>query len=124
MPKVFTSPTQKIGQLGEDIAVETLEGQGFIILERNVTRRYSEIDLVAEREGVIYCIEVKTARKGSRIRPEENMTTAKLHKLRRGVEQLRQSPRYVGREVQVDLVTVVIDQVAGTADVERFPRVL
>ncbi len=50
MPKVFTSETQKIGEIGENVACKFLVKQGFTIIERNYTRKYGEIDIVAQRQ--------------------------------------------------------------------------
>lgn len=96
--------TQKIGKLGEDIAVRFLEGAGYRIIERNVRRVYGEIDIVAERGGEVSFVEVKTARMTSAenptgakageavsqsaqesrfVRPEENLTREKLAKCAR-----------------------------------------
>ena len=51
MPKVFTSEKQKIGELGENIAVKFLVKQGFFILDRNYTKKWGEIDIVAEKNN-------------------------------------------------------------------------
>jgi len=39
MPKVFTSETQKIGEIGENVAVKFLVKHGFLILDRNYTKK-------------------------------------------------------------------------------------
>jgi putative endonuclease len=51
--------TRARGRVGEEAAVAWLRGQGFEVLERNVTTRAGEIDLVA-REGETLCfVEIK-----------------------------------------------------------------
>ena len=60
MPKVFTSETQKTGEIGENIAVKFLVKQGFSILNRNYTKKWGELDIVAEKAGKIHFIEVKS----------------------------------------------------------------
>lgn len=50
----------EIGQKGEDEAVLFLKKNGFSILHRNYKKTWGEIDIVAKKEKVIYCIEVKT----------------------------------------------------------------
>lgn len=49
MPKRFTSKTQKIGKTGEDVACKFLVKHGFEIVERNYTRKWGEIDIIASR---------------------------------------------------------------------------
>ncbi len=60
MPKVFTSEKQKIGELGENIAVKFLTKKGFFISERNYTKKWGEIDIIAEKNNKLYFIEVKS----------------------------------------------------------------
>jgi len=60
--------TRGRGRVGEDAAVAWLRGQGFEVLERNVTTHAGEIDLVA-REGETLCfVEIK-ARGGGEYGP-------------------------------------------------------
>ena len=84
--------SQKIGKLGEDIAVRYLKMEGYTILERNIFRVYGEIDIVAQKENTVWCVEVKALlaekRAGkwktkSAIRPEENFTQEKRKKFER-----------------------------------------
>ena len=50
----------EIGRLGEDIACRFLKEKGFKVVERNYWKKWGEIDIVAEKEGVLRFIEVKT----------------------------------------------------------------
>ena len=54
MPKVFTSETQKTGEIGENIAVKFLVKHGFSILDRNYTKKWGEIDIIAEKSNKLY----------------------------------------------------------------------
>ena len=60
MPKVFTSKKQKIGEIGENIACKFLVKQGFSILDRNYTKKWGELDIVARKYDKLYFIEVKS----------------------------------------------------------------
>lgn len=60
MPKVFTSDKQKIGKLGEELAKKFLMKHGYSILEENYTKKYGEIDLIAQKEGNLHFVEVKS----------------------------------------------------------------
>lgn len=51
--------TTGIGRHAEQAASEYLQQQGYRILARNWRRRDCEIDIVASREGIAYCVEVK-----------------------------------------------------------------
>ena len=121
--KNFTSKSQKIGELGEDIACKFLMKHGFVILERNYTKKWGEIDIIAKKEGKRYFIEVKAMsvssldfvldgkmEDGSSIsRPEDNMHPWKLKRLRRVVETYLISKRLGSIEWQFDLLVVYMD---------------
>jgi putative endonuclease len=48
-----------IGFIGEDLAINFLEKNGYEILERNYRCKYGEIDLIAQVENKLVFIEVK-----------------------------------------------------------------
>lgn len=49
-----------LGQKGEEAACETLLRKGYIIRDRNWRSGKNEIDIVAEKDGRIIVVEVKT----------------------------------------------------------------
>jgi putative endonuclease len=51
---------QKIGELGENIAVKHFVKHSFGILDRNYRKKWGEIDIVAKKDGILHFIEVKT----------------------------------------------------------------
>ena len=78
-----------MGEIGENVAVKFLMKHGFSILERNYTQKWGELDIVAEKSGKIYFIEVKSVSYVTTIgdqRPEENMHPWKLKRLARAIQ--------------------------------------
>jgi len=76
-------PRQQLGELGEAVAAATLEKAGWRILARRFRLRLGEIDLVAERGGLLIFVEVKT-RRGTRYgRPAEAVTPRKQARIAR-----------------------------------------
>jgi putative endonuclease len=112
MPKVFTSEKQKIGEIGENIATKFLVKHGFLILDRNYTKKWGEIDIVAEKANKIYFVEVKSVSYGTddpRM-PEDNMHPWKLKRLSRTIQTYLISKRISEeKEWQVDLLVVYLD---------------
>ena len=51
---------KKIGVLGENMACRFLVKQGFKILDRNYSKKWGEIDIVAKKNKIFRFIEVKT----------------------------------------------------------------
>jgi putative endonuclease len=50
---------QQLGQRGEDVAARYLEDHGYKVIDRNVRRRESEIDLIVTRKKTLVFVEVK-----------------------------------------------------------------
>lgn len=51
---------QELGRLGEDIAADFLEKNGYRIISRNLHLSRNELDIIAEDEEYIVFVEVKT----------------------------------------------------------------
>jgi putative endonuclease len=76
-----------VGKIGEDLAREYLEKNGYKILEQNYRTKYAEIDLVAEksdgffRKKRLVFVEVRTKVGENFGSPEDTLNKAKLHKV-------------------------------------------
>ena len=121
MPKVFTSESQKKGELGEDIACRYLACKGYSILERNYTRRCGEIDIVARKGKKLHFVEVKACIKGSSMRPLDNMHPVKMAKLRSVILVYLSQRRSM--EWQFDIVLVDMDMTSKLARVRMLEHV-
>jgi len=119
MPKVFTSETQKIGEIGENLTVRFLMKHNFNILDRNYTKKWGEIDIIAEKANKIYFIEVKSVSRETlknvthetfdQYHPEDNMHPWKLKRLSRTIQTFLLSEKIPDeREWQVDLIVVFL----------------
>jgi len=72
---------QKIGNIGEDLAVRYLRNGGYEIIGRNYRFERSEIDIVARDSNVLVFVEVKARRSKSFGEPEEAVTERKRKRL-------------------------------------------
>jgi putative endonuclease len=73
LPKLF-------GDASEELATLYLKQEGYSIVERNYfARKLGEIDIIAQKEGVLHFIEVKAGR--ADFDPVYNVTPAKLRKV-------------------------------------------
>ena len=50
----------ELGKLGEELAVEFLQKNGYDILETNWVFQKAEIDIIAQKENILAIVEVKT----------------------------------------------------------------
>jgi putative endonuclease len=114
MPKVFTSDKQKIGEMGENIAVRFLMKHGFLIKDRNYTKKWGEIDIVAQKDHKLYFVEVKSVSHVTdtvnNYRPEDNMHPWKLKRLSRTIQTYLLSKNLDDMDWQVDLLVVYLCQ--------------
>lgn len=73
--------TAETGAAGERAAAEWLREEGYAIHAVNWRSGRYELDLVAERDGILHIVEVKTRRSGSLTPPEAAATRRKFHAL-------------------------------------------
>lgn len=129
--KNFISNSQKIGKIGEDIACKFLMKHSFSILERNYTKKWGEIDIIAQKDGKYYFIEVKsksveTLDKVSyeTNRPEDNMHYWKLKRLSRTVQTYLIHNRIGNTPWQFDLLVIYMDLAKRTARVRVVENII
>lgn len=75
-----------LGQEGEDAAADFLRKNGYAIRHRNWRCRRLELDLVAEKDGVLVVVEVKTRRNEDYGTPEDAVDERKIRHLVAGAE--------------------------------------
>jgi putative endonuclease len=94
-----------LGTAGEAAACAYLEQRGYRILARNARADRVELDVVAERGGVLVFVEVKTRRGSGRGSAAEAVDAHKQARIARGARAwLRESERRP-RRVRFDVVT-------------------
>ena len=144
MPKVFTSETQKTGEIGENIAVKFLVKQGFSILDRNYTKKWGEIDIVAEKDSKLYFVEVKSVSRETlkdvtptnaktlagkhetldQYHPEDNMHHWKLKRLSRVIQTYLLSKNLDEKDWQVDLLVIFLSLKDKTAKIKVVKNII
>ncbi len=68
---------QRLGALGEELAARELLRRGYVIHQRNWRCAAGEIDIVAQQEGSLVFVEVRTRRGDQFGTPEESITPSK-----------------------------------------------
>ncbi|HAV14933.1 MAG TPA: YraN family protein [Candidatus Pacebacteria bacterium] len=110
------SNTVDRGKRGEAIVVEYLRKRGYTIRATNLHFRYGELDIVAEKDGALVVVEVKSQGYFSQIEPELAVTPLKLLKLRRCIALLLHdlySQRVHFKTVQLDVIGVARGKVVS-----------
>jgi putative endonuclease len=123
---------KEIGGLGESVAAEFLRQKGFSILTRNYRKPWGEIDIIAEKQGIVRFVEVKSVsretlpdvtREMAGHRPEELVHEVKLKKIARTAEMYMNNGNDQ-REYQIDVVGVFLDLKNRKARCRLYERVL
>ena len=121
-----------VGRVGEDVAAQFRGRKGFKILERNYRKPWGEIDIIAEKGGIVRFVEVKAvsrealgdiSRENNNYRPEEQVHPTKLRKIARTAE-LYMNGKGDRREYQIDVVGVLLDMNTRKARCRLFEQVL
>jgi putative endonuclease len=104
---------KKIGSLGEKIAARFLESLGYRVVETNRRWGGAEIDIIAEKAGIIHLVEVKSISRGStdsspKYRPEELVHREKVSKIWKFGQHYLISREMGSGSVQIDAVAVHI----------------
>ena len=98
-----------IGNEYEEKAVRHLIEKGYEIIARNVTYRFGEIDVVAQKENMLVFVEVRKRDPGYGIAPEETLTYPKQQRLLRAIQAYLARYRGSATQVRVDLIGFVSD---------------
>lgn len=120
-----------LGDIGEDVACKYLEAHGYSVVERNYSKPWGEIDIVAEKGDYLVFVEVKSVSRESSprvsqetIRPEENMTQFKLVKLHRVIQTYLLARKvFEDRSWRIDLACVYLDLKMKKGRVEMFENI-
>jgi len=124
--------TKTTGATGEEIARQFLIRKGFSIIESNYRKPYGEVDIIAEKHGVVRFVEVKSvtrepsadiSRVTNSYRPEEMAHESKLHKVARTAQAYMAENRD-DRDYQVDVVGIIMDPINRQARCRLFEQVL
>ena len=111
---------QGLGRTGERMAGEALVRQGYSILERNFRCQYGEVDLVAEHEGELVFVEVKTRRGMAYGRPEEAVTSRKQRKILEVASYYLDAHDCSQRSWRIDVVAVQFDQTGRFEEIRIY----
>jgi putative endonuclease len=99
----------ELGELGEDLAVEELEKNGYEIVERNWRYKKAEIDIIARKNEVLAIVEVKTRSSDYFGDPQDFVRSKKIKMLVEAVNEYVVS-KDLDVEVRFDIIAIIINQ--------------
>ncbi|MES2214101.1 MAG: YraN family protein [Patescibacteria group bacterium] len=127
------TPKRKLGDIGENIASDYLTKHGFKVIERNYLRKWGEIDIIAQKKGIMRFVEVKSVscvtlppvvpHVTSGYRPEENVHPQKLRRLARTIQTYLLEKK-IETDWQLDIITVKISEKDRMARIEMIENII
>ncbi len=96
----------QIALLGEELAAQWLVAQGYRILDRNYRVGHKEIDIVAQKDGVLVFCEVKARRNQNYGSPADAITPRKLSLLAFAASAYLSMTRGSWTECRIDAILV------------------
>lgn len=96
-----------LGNLGEEIALGHLRGKGYEIRETNWRFGKDEIDIIAEKDGFLIIVEVKTRQSNVFGEPEVFVTKQKQGFLIRATQAYLERNK-IDLETRFDIVSIII----------------
>lgn len=107
----MTAGRQRLGRWGEERAARWYTAAGWTVLDRNWRCSDGEIDLLAERAGVLAVVEVKTRATDAFGVPAAAVTPAKQRRLRRLGARYAQESTRSWSGIRFDVVSVLGNRV-------------
>ncbi len=115
------SDRRAVGAAGEEAAARALRREGWTLLDRNARVRAGEIDLVAERRGVLGFVEVKTRRSRRAGSPEEAVDDRKAGRVARAAEEYLARKGIPGARRALLVAAVDMDEAGRVLEVRLVP---
>lgn len=93
------------GNLGEQAAADYLRKKGYTILDMHWRSGRKEIDIIAETEGTLVIVEVKTRRSEWQCRPMDVLTPFKIRNIVMATDSYVRFKR-LDMPIRYDLITI------------------
>jgi len=100
--------SRAVGDIGEEKALGYLQKNGFNIVDRNVSSRFGEIDIIAMKDEILHFVEVKSSYDYEIA--VQNITPAKMKKFLRTVD-VYMKKHQLDLSYSIDALIVVADEV-------------
>jgi len=98
------------GILGEKLAKDFLEKEGYHVIETNYRCPEGEIDIVAKHGDYLVFIEVRTKTSREFGTPEESITPAKKERMKATAAYYQQNHHSLAPQWRIDVVAVELNQ--------------
>jgi len=121
----MTSQKREFGDLGEKIAKEYLEKQGYKLIDQNYSKRWGEIDLIfVSAENELVFVEIKTREEKkflSSYLPEDSVNFSKQQKLIKTAQTFIYENKYSEDTFwRIDVIAIEINKASRRAKIRHI----
>lgn len=114
--------SNELFHIGERLAGEFLERDGYSVRERNFREKCGEIDLIATKGDLLVFVEVKTRSHHSISDALANVSLTKQRRITRtAVRYLNRNPELCNHKVRFDVIVVFYYKREDTYSLRHFP---
>ncbi len=113
------------GQWAESNVAQYLKQKYYSVLDRNYQKKWGEIDIIAEKNGILIFVEVKANKKEvSGFEPENRVSPEKLRRMNRAIQTYLAAKKYSSdQDWQIDIVSLTLDHDRGVAKIKHFKNI-
>jgi putative endonuclease len=112
-----------VGQVGEKLAREYLQKNGYKILEHNYKTRYAEIDLVGEKNKTLVFVEVRTKVGENFGSPEDTINKSKLKKVLWNAKSYAGFKNWQGPQ-RIDAICIVLKSDFSVVRLDHYKNII
>lgn len=121
MEKAMPDRRKEKGRIAEDYALQYLLENSYAVKSRNWRCRSGELDIVAERAGVLIFVEVRSRSATGRFgTPEESVDSRKQRQIRETAQVYLYRQHGGERPVRFDVVAILLDSKNGLLDLRHI----
>lgn len=114
---------KQIGTKGEDIASLYLEKKGYVIIDRNATSRWGELDIIATKDEKLIFVEVKTKTGMMHGKPYEAVNYHKLQHLIRAAQFYIKKHKRPELKYAIDVVSITLSTTGEVIEIQHFDNI-
>lgn len=117
--------TGQLGALAEQYVSEYLVGKNYRIVGHNYRKPWGEIDVIAEKDGIVVFVEVKANRKEIvGFEPELRVNPGKRHRMARIAQTFLVDYRFPSDQSwQMDVVAVTFVKERGVVKIRHYKNI-
>lgn len=101
---------KKLGDYGEQIAIDFLRKKGYSINHTNYRTRFGEIDIIANKDNTYVFIEVKTRTNSSYGRPVEAISSIKIKHILKTIQFYINQYGLYNDNIRIDAIEIILNK--------------